>query len=361
MSGTLTSLLGFVLFPVLLYAGSGWYVALRIRGSEARADRILGRAVTLMLLALLAALLLILWHRRENGPLLTTALAYAAPLGWFAATVLGNSHLEIRARGLECGLLRFARFNLFLGFLLGGQALPLLSAALLVPTDPARPGEILAGAAFHLLFALALGLLLRRVTLEHVVSPGEFPDEELVRDLRRAADRAGVKLNAVRQVPTERGQSLNALAATTSRTIYVAEGLREGLEREELRAVLLHEIGHFAQTVTNFLRNAAALGLPLVVWTVRAVPAWRPDPGGRTTLLLLLLFLCAAGILFARRVFHRSEIRADAFAGRWGDPAMLASALRKLYRWNLASRGRGSRGDASHPGLRERLALLEGG
>jgi Zn-dependent protease with chaperone function len=149
---------------------------------------------------------------------------------------------------------------------------------------------------------------------------------------------------------------VNALAATSSGTIYVAEGLYEGLGRDELIAVLLHELGHFAQPLTIHLRNLSALGVPLAVWFLRAQPHVLPEEAFLVPLSVIGFLL--SGYLFVTWVCRRSEVAADRFAARWGEPGALVRALRKLYAGNPPRRRLIDTRKDTHPALSKRIALL---
>ena len=120
----------------------------------------------------------------------------------------------------------------------------------------------------HALEAGGATALVRGHSSEGMIGRSE-PMRRLHAQIREVAARTGARLRAAVLVATERGQSVNAVAATSSGTIYLAEGLWEGLEGEEVRAVLLHELGHFAQRWTNVYRNVSVVIMPAAVWLAR--------------------------------------------------------------------------------------------
>jgi len=356
MQSLLVHALAISIAMIAVYLGAGYWLSLRKRRSGERVDRALHRALFRSQVTVAALLGLGALHFRSDWgalpePIRVVSL-YAVPLLWLWGTVLGGSWLELRARGLDESLLRFYRFNLFTVFLMSGQRVPLLSAALAVPVDLATGKTAILA---HFGAAVLLGLLLRAWVVLVVARISPYPDRRLAVRVREIARMAGVKVRGVFQVRTERGQSVNAFASTTSRLIYVAEGMREGLERDEVKAVLLHEVGHLDQRATNLFRNLAALWLPLAIWLARA--GLRAESPERYELLAGAVLLALFARLLTRAVFHSSEIRADRFAARWSPPGALASALRKLYDRNLVLEVSDRR--QSHPALEERLRLLE--
>jgi Zn-dependent protease with chaperone function len=325
---------GFAIFTVALFALAGRWVASRTRRAEHLTDRILLRAHRRTLLILCAVTLLgivaVLLARPRLPRAFGIVAAYTGPFLWIWALVAGASWLELAARGIDTDLWRFHRFDVFATFLLMGQRIPFFSAACVAGADLTVGGATAASLGMYFLIALLFGVALRWLVVHRLVRTRPFPDLVLETDIVRTADRSGVRLRQILLVPTERGQSVNAVAATSSRTIFVAQGLVEGLERGELRAVLLHELGHFAQPLTNAFRNAAVLGWPLVIWGLRAL-AGSGMGRGTAPAMIGLVALAVGGSLLARMIYRSSEIRADRFAERWSPPGALAAALRKLY------------------------------
>jgi Zn-dependent protease with chaperone function len=258
-------------------------------------------------------------------------MLYGTPLVWLWLVVLGMSWLELRVRGLTASLWRFHRFNLFVAFLMYGQRIPLLSAALAAPADLSPGTGLLFPVGLHLLVAILLGLLLRFLLLTVVVPVRPYPDRRLAVKVREVARTASVRLRGIFLVPTERGQSVNAIAATSSRIIFVAEGIRDGLDAREAQAVLLHELGHLAQPVKNAVLNAAGFGWPVLIWCYRALLDGGAEGYGPLELGAVALVIGAAGSMAVRVVAMAAERQADRFAARWGSPGALASALVKMF------------------------------
>jgi Zn-dependent protease with chaperone function len=359
IAALLVAVIGFALFCV-----AGRYAARHRAGAAARIDRILGRTVRraraafLSIAALAAAA--VVWLDPLMPESFRVAVIYAAPLlaGW--GSVLGTSWLQIRGRGLPSGLLRFHRFDLFSAYLLMGQRLPYFSAALAIPVR----GSVWWPALFHLLAATVLVRALR-LCLSRLAGVRPLPDARLVVEVRAAARFAGIRFRGALLVPTERGQSVNAVAATSSRLVFVAQGLAEGLNREEVRAVLLHEVGHLGQRFANAWRSLSFLGWPTLILLLRAGLVSEEAPLPRETWprgTVLVGLLAAAGLaaaLVGRLADRWSERDADDFARRHAGGRHLASALRKIYalvppiaRDRPADRAAGSLGD--------RLRRIEG-
>jgi Zn-dependent protease with chaperone function len=344
MREVLLALLAFGGFAFAFYLTAGWWAASRFREDRDPEDRFLSRAIFRAFWMFLLGTGLLVWiaaHSRPDLPLgAWVTLLYVLPLLWGWVMVLGSSWIEMRARDLGVGLWRFHRFNLFAAYMLWGQRIPFFSAAVAAPLFVLRGASLLPTAGLHLALAFAVGWAARVLVVNVLVGVLPFPDSRLAVEVRAAAREAGIRLRGVLLVPSEPGQSVNALVASSSRIIYVAEGLWKGLERDELRGVLLHEVAHLGQPLTNVFRNLSVFGWPIVLATGQIVVA-AASSGFRAAIgLLLLLLLGLAGSALTRKVLEEAETGADLFAESAGRPGALGSALRKLYSGDLTPPGR---------------------
>lgn len=168
-------------------------------------------------------------------------------------------------------------------------------------------------------------------------------------------------------------------------SVCVTAGLLQLLDERELRAALAHELAHVRARDTLVVSLAAGVaGAVLALAAVAALAAPGGDDedgGGLLSGLLLLLLGPVAAVLLRLSLAPEREHRADLDAVRTtGDPAALASALRKLEVGTrvirlplrpavrparalmLVDPGRGGRRRgllSSHPPVRERVARLE--
>jgi Zn-dependent protease with chaperone function len=352
MKVVLLSLLCFTAFAILLYVFAGRILRSGPPGRLARTARICFWSY------LAAAALTILCVRAifeaEVARPVLVVLIYAVPLLFTWGVVAGASWLEVRAYGVPSGLWRFHRFNLLSGFMAVGQRVPFFSAAVAVPAQFDSEEGFLLLVLLHLLIATGIGWAARWVVTNRIVSVRPFPDQRLAVEVRRVAQKARIRLRGVLLVATEPGQFVNAIAATTSHFIFVAEGLWKGLDREEVRAVLLHEVGHLGQTAINAVRAISLFFWPALLWGLRVVGVSSPDV--KTALLhaagLLLIGLAGSGLMYL--LSEASERKADRFAEEHGTPGMLASALRKLHGDGAALQG------GPDQSVLDRLAALAG-
>jgi Zn-dependent protease with chaperone function len=191
-------------------------------------------------------------------------------------------------------------------------------------------------------------------------------DPELRREMLDFAGRRRIPLADVGVLRTAFTSIANAFAHFGSNRVVVTERLRDTLSRDELRAVLLHEIGHLGQWTTNLIRIGSSYLAFLVYLYLRPLieaAAQRRVGVGFVALFFagFLAISVAFRIAFGRFV-HDSEARADVFAvDEGGGRAVYVKALRKIHLANLLpSRGvpewgapREGRATGSHPGALE--------
>jgi Zn-dependent protease with chaperone function len=139
----------------------------------------------------------------------------------------------------------------------------------------------------------------------------------------------------------------NAIAFPIQGEIGVTQPALEIFDREELAAVMRHELGHLREP-----KMQAYLRL-LPVWFLLALGWWRPIStawGTPAVLAVYASFLIVSAI--CRRIAREAEVHADHHASG-GDSPAYARALEKLGKWNLSGVVATKR--STHPGLHERM------
>ena len=193
-------------------------------------------------------------------------------------------------------------------------------------------GALIGGAAWGgaaLLLSLcinALGYLFSdRLTLRMAgalpVTEAEAP--ELYRIVRTLCGRAELPLPALYLIPEAQPNACAVGRHPGRSAIAVTDGLLEQLDRDELEAVIAHELGHIknGDTLGGGMAAIPAGGL---TWLLRSLPRL-------PALILLLLFAPFAACLIRVLIPRDLEFRADAAATRMiATPRTLARALRKL-------------------------------
>jgi len=160
-----------------------------------------------------------------------------------------------------------------------------------------------------------------------------------------------------------------------SKRIVFFDTLLDGLEPDEIEAVLAHELGHFKRrhVLKSLLVMAAAslAGLALLGWLLEqpwffqglGVSHQTPALGLALFLLVLPVFTTFLTPLFSV-LSRRHEFEADAYAAEQASAAALISALVKMYRDNASTLTPDPLYSAfhhSHPPITVRIGHLSSG
>lgn len=159
-----------------------------------------------------------------------------------------------------------------------------------------------------------------------------------------------------------------------NRRIVFYDTLLEGLEDEQVEAVLAHELGHFKRRhvskrlTLNALMSLAGLGLlgwlAQQGWFYAGLGVETPSPA----IALVLFLLVAPAFMFLvspllSQLSRRHEFEADAFAAQQASPQALVDGLLRMYRDNASTLTPDrlySLFHYSHPPAAERIARLLG-
>jgi heat shock protein HtpX len=217
----------------------------------------------------------------------------------------------------------------------------------------------------------------------HVITSPEGAHEQwLVATVRRLADKAGIGMP---EVAVYQGEP-NAFATgafKNSSLVAVSTGLLESMSRDEVEAVLGHEITHVANgdmvtlTLIQGVLNTFVFFLSRVVGFIVDKAVFRTERGiGLGYYVTVMVCQIVFGILASIIVFwfsRQREFRADAGSARLiGTPRPMIAALTRLGSMqpgalpqSIATAGvNGARGWAalfsSHPPIEERIAALQG-
>ena len=216
-----------------------------------------------------------------------------------------------------------------------------------------------------------------------VIDGSEGPSERwLVDTVRQLSERAGVKMPEVAIYPGE-ANAFATGAFKNSALVAVSTKIMEQMSREELRAVLGHELSHVANgdmvtlTLVQGVLNACVLFLARVIGYV-AEGAISGDRGRRRgtgaiywLVYYLMQFLLGIGAALVVNAFsRRREYAADrGSAELLGSPAPMIAALRRLGNLQpgvlpdslkaMGISGKHASLFATHPSLEDRIAALE--
>lgn len=201
------------------------------------------------------------------------------------------------------------------------------------------------------------------------IEPGDAP--ELYALVAGLARQAGLDtIPTLYWLPQRRANAV-AVSGSAESVIGVSDGLMRTLSPREVAGVLGHEIAHLAAGDIDWLRLSAAITqLTRLICTIGIVACVLLLLGGVATVpLWTVLFLAGAptGMVLLQLGFSRArEFAADHMAAELtGDPAALASALRRIHGLDASPWGFVHRLQpmaptwlSTHPDPRERIERL---
>ncbi len=216
----------------------------------------------------------------------------------------------------------------------------------------------------------------------HVIDQPQSPEEQwLVATVQRLAQKAGIGMPEV-AIFDGAPNAFATGAFRDSSLVAVSTGLLEGMTKEEIEAVLGHEIAHVANgdmvtlTLIQGVVNTFVVFLSRVVGYLVDKAVFKTERGvGPGYFITVLVCQIVFGILASMIVMwfsRQREFRADAgSAGLLGSPRPMIAALRRLgglepgalpqsFQAHGITEGSKFLGlFASHPPIPERIAALE--
>jgi heat shock protein HtpX len=223
--------------------------------------------------------------------------------------------------------------------------------------------SLLFGMGGSLISLLLSRLMARRLTGARVIdAPSSERESWLLETVRQQARAAGIPMPQVAIYP---GPEPNAFATGPSRgraLVAVSEGLLSGMRRDEVEAVLAHEVSHVANgdmvtlALIQGVVNSFVLAVSRVVGHLVDRLVFRTEEGhGPAFLATSLLAQLVFGLLASPIVFwfsRQREFRADAGAATLVGPRPMIAALERL---------RGAAQPAALPDSMAALGIIGGG
>ena len=216
-----------------------------------------------------------------------------------------------------------------------------------------------------------------------ISQPRNATEQWLVDTVRRHAEKAGIGMP---EVAIYDAPEMNAFATGMSKNsalVAVSSGLLQSMDREQVDAVLGHEISHVANgdmvtmALIQGVLNTFVIFLARVIGTVvdRALSGNRDGGGGGfayfAIVMVLQLVLGALASLVVMAFSRWREFRADAGGARLAGRGAMISALERLAgnrgentlpkaiaAFGISGEGGVARLFMSHPPLAERIAAL---
>lgn len=184
-------------------------------------------------------------------------------------------------------------------------------------------------------------IVLRMYKAEEV---GESNAPELFQIVGELAQRGGIPMPKVYIIPEEAPNAFATGRNPQHAAVAVTRGLLRLLNREEIKGVLAHELGHVRNRDTLIMTVAATIGGALSMLANMAM--WGAllggsssdddeDGGGGIGALLGIIFAPIAAALIQMAISRSREFMADEKGAQLsGNPIALASALRKIEAWS---------------------------
>ena len=170
----------------------------------------------------------------------------------------------------------------------------------------------------------------------------EQEDPELYGIVRQQAEMAGLPMPRVYEIDTESPNAFATGRSPNNAAVAVTTGIRRILNREELSAVLAHEMAHVENRDTLIMGVVATIAgaISMLAFMAQIAALFGgfggssddDDRGGNIfAMLILAIIMPIAAALVRAAVSRTREFQADATgAHNCGNPLALASALQKL-------------------------------
>ena len=276
--------------------------------------------------------------------LILEALAAALVIGLLA---LAAPKL-VRSNPRSLTQLRVSMAVTAVAIFLGGVGL-ILGVSELIARYYGSPG-LAGGMALGVAAFVAIIMVLQWLFAPHIINaiyrtrPPETPYElQLQVELERLARASGVKTPKLRIAETMVPNAFAYGSPLTGNYVAVTKGLLRSAPREEVIAVLGHEVGHLKHRDVAWILALSLIPLAIyflgrmLIWSAFFSGTGRRDreSGGPLLLLAIGALLVVAGILFRFLVAHFNRLReyyADAHSAlTTGNPRWLQRALARIH------------------------------
>ena len=203
------------------------------------------------------------------------------------------------------------------------------------------------GAAFF----VALLMIFQWLFSPHLINlvyrtrpPQSFAEKELEIELQRLARASNVKTPKLRIAEVDMPNAFSYGSPLTGNYVAVTRGLLRIMPKDEIKAVLGHELGHLKHRDVAWILALSLIPLAvyylgrILIWSSFFSAGYSSDEEGEESSLIMLAIgaiLVAAGVLFKFLVAHFNRLReyyADAHSAFvTGNPRLLQRALARLH------------------------------
>jgi heat shock protein HtpX len=198
----------------------------------------------------------------------------------------------------------------------------------------------LGGSALFILFQYTVGpTIVAATTRLHYLKPGENPWlESIVKEL---ADKSDIPMPKIATVPNNTPNAFTFGRTTRSATLAVHEGLLQQLNKNEVKGVIAHELGHIKHK--DYIVMTVLSALPLIAYIIAqfalragAISGGRRNSKDNSGAALIVIGIISFAVyiitfLIVMRLSRLREHYADAYSAYvTGSPRELESALAKI-------------------------------
>ncbi len=206
------------------------------------------------------------------------------------------------------------------------------------------------GLALGAAFFVALLMIFQWLFSPHIINlvyrtrpPQSFAEKELEVELQRLARVSNVKTPKLRIAEVNIPNAFSYGSPLTGNYVAVTRGLMRTMPKEEIRAVLGHELGHLRHRDVTWILALSLIPLAvyylgrILIWSSFFSAGYGDEEGEESSLILMAIgaLLIVAGILFKFLVAHFNRLReyyADAHSAFvTGNPRLLQRALARLH------------------------------
>lgn len=243
------------------------------------------------------------------------------------------------------------------------------------------------GAMFALIFSILMNMFSYwnsdKIVLKMYKAKEVDKGTEIYSIVRELAERADLPMPKVYMIEESQPNAFATGRNPKHAAVAVTRGITEILNRNELKGVIAHELGHVHNK--DILIGTIAASFAGAITMLASMAKWAAIFGGGDdedknpfALIAIAIFAPMAAMLVQMAISRTREYKADRYGGKLaGNPLYLANALQKLESWNRPSSMEAKpatahmfivnplKGDnfkklfSTHPATKERIAKLE--
>jgi heat shock protein HtpX len=196
------------------------------------------------------------------------------------------------------------------------------------------------GSALFILFQYAVGpAIVAATTKLHYLQPGENP--WLEGTTKELAEKSGIPMPRLATVPNNTPNAFTFGRTTRSATLALHEGLLRQLNKDEVKGVIAHELGHIKHK--DYIVMTVLSALPLIAYYIAQITLYagafsggrrnNKDNSGAALIIIGVISFVVYFVTFliVMRLSRLREHYADAYSAYvTGSPKELESALAKI-------------------------------